>query len=168
MTLVHAAGNSRFECEALVNLAHISLGAGYSRAALHAILKAMPNAADEHVRLPALGTAVVAAARCEEQSLVEHLATQLEGTAANSSTPYEAARALLSLSDALYEIGLTARGNTIRGRALAIAEKHHFNELIHVAEQEVARPVVNETRELHYEGREVVSKLEALEYELVF
>lgn len=168
LTLVHGAGNAEQECEALINLAHISLGAGYSRAALHAILKAIPGAADDHTRLPALGTAVVAAARCDERSLLETLAAKLEKAVAIASTPYEAARALLSLSEAYEQFGMHTRADSVRANARAIAEQHDYHELMHVAqEEEIARPVVVEARELPEHAREVVCKLEALEYELV-
>ncbi len=169
LTLVHGAGNAEQECEALINLAHISLGAGYSRAALHAILKAIPNASDDHTRLPALGTAVVAAARSGERPLLEHLAAKLDNTAASSSLPYEAARALLSLSEAFDEIGRGARADSMRARARALAEKHEFHELVHVTESnELTRRVTAVgARELDDQTREVVAHLEALEYELV-
>lgn len=169
LTLVHGAGNSEQECEALINLSHVSLEAGYARAALHAVLRALPNATDDHTRLPALGTAVVSAARCGERSMLDCLAVKLEATVAVSSLPYESGRSLLSLARAFDEVGMRARAETIRERARAIAEQHQFHELLHVAEtDELTRPVTAiETRELDTETQQVVANLEALEFELV-
>ncbi|MGQ0642198.1 MAG: tetratricopeptide repeat protein [Gemmatimonadaceae bacterium] len=170
LTLVLAAGDAAHEAEALVNLAHVSLGAGYPRAALHAILKAVPNAKDLRVLLPALGTAAVAAARCDERSLLDHIAGRVETVVSGSSLPFEGAEALLSLARAFDELGLQSRASAIRMRGRAIAEKHQFHELIHISEKDeltrATSPV--EARELDQQTREVVSNLETLEYELVF
>lgn len=169
LTLVHGAGNPEQECEALINLSHVSLEAGYAKAALHAVLRALPAAADDHTRLPALGTAVVAAARCGERSMLECLAIKLETTVAVSSLPYETGRSLLSLARAFDEIGMPARADSIRGRAREVAEQHQFHELLHVVEtDELTRPATAvETRELDDETQQVVANLEALEFELV-
>jgi tetratricopeptide (TPR) repeat protein len=150
LTLVHGAGNAEQEAEALGNLAHISLGAGYPRAALHAVLKAIPSYSDERSLLPALGTAVVAAARCDERSLLDHLAHRLEAAANHTRLPYEGARALLSLAQAFDEIGLAAQADAVRDRARGVATEHDFHELIHVAERDelTRRAVTLKAREL--------------------
>ncbi len=169
LTHVLGAGNAEQESEALGNLAHISLGAGYPCAALHAILKAIPNYRDDRMLLPALGTAVVAAARCDERALLDHLTVKLETRVANSTLPYEATRALLSLAQAFDELGLPGRADSARSRARGMAEEHEFFELAHVAERdELARRVTTaDACELDEETREVVTSLESLEYELV-
>ena len=169
LTLVLGAGNPEQESEALGNLAHISLGAGYPRAALHAILKAIPSYRDDRMLLPALGTAVVAAGRCDERSLLDHLTVKLDEHVANSNLPYEGARALLSLAQAFDEMGLPGRADSARSRARGMAEEHEFHELIHVAERDelARREVVTDARELDQQTLEVVTSLESLEYELV-
>ncbi|MGH7710394.1 MAG: tetratricopeptide repeat protein, partial [Gemmatimonadaceae bacterium] len=166
LALVLGSGNPEHEAEALINLAHVSLGAGYPRAALHATLKALPNASDLRMQLPALGTAVVAAARCDERSILDHLAARLENALSGSSLPFEGAQALLSLARAFDEVGLRSRADAARERALRIAEEHEFHELVHKAQtDELTRTgVAVETRELDQQTREVVSNLETLEY----
>jgi tetratricopeptide (TPR) repeat protein len=169
LTLICGAGNAAYEAEALNNLAHISLGANQPRAALHAILKALPSLSEDRTLLPALGTALMAAARCDERSLVDHLAARLETSVASSKLPYECADALISLAKAFEEIGLGIRADNIRGRASDIATAHDFHELIHRAENDkpTHRTVTEATNELDEQTLQVVKNLEALEYELV-
>jgi len=167
LTLVLGAGNPQHEAEALINLAHVSLGAGFPRAGLHAILSAMPKAKDPRMVLPALGTAVLAAARCDERTLLDLLSARMENEIARASLPFEEADALLSLARAFGEIGLTSRAETTRLRARAMAEEHGFHELVHKTE-ELTHPVAAvEARELDEATREVVTNLETLEYEFV-
>jgi len=169
LTLVLGAGNPAHEAEALINLAHVSLGAGFPRAALHAVLKAMSSTTDQRMLLPALGTAVMAAARCGERSVLDCLADRMERTVDGSNLPFEGADALISLSRAYAELGLGARAESIGSHARAIAEAHGFHELVHKSEEtKLTRPVImTEAREIDEKTREVVSKLETLEYELV-
>lgn len=169
LTHVLGAGNAEQECEALINLAHISLGAGQARAALHAALRALPDARDDRTRLPALGTAVVAAARCSERSLLEAIATTVENTVQVSSLPYESARALLSLSQSFDQVGMATRADNVRARARAIAEAHEFHELMHVAESDevTRRATALAASDLDEQSLEVVRNLESLEFELV-
>lgn len=168
LALVLGAPNQQHEAEALINLAHVSLGAGFPRAALHAVLKAMPNAREQRMLLPALGTAVMAAARCNERVLLDSLSARMESAVATSSLPFEGADALLSLSRAYGELGLATRADSIRCRARAIAEEHGFHELVLKAEETVGvRAAAAEPRDLDEKTREVVSSLETLEYEFV-
>ncbi len=169
LTLVLGAGNPAHEAEALINLAHVSWGAGFPRAALHAVLKAMSSTTDQRMLLPALGTAVLAAARCDERAMLECLAERMERTVEASNLPFEEADALISLSLAFAQLGLTSRAESARCRAREIAEERGFHELVHKAERtELTRPVIlTETRELSKNTREVVAKLETLEYELM-
>ncbi|MEW5918282.1 MAG: tetratricopeptide repeat protein [Gemmatimonadota bacterium] len=169
LTLVLSAGNLANEAEALNNLAHISLGAGQPRAAMHAVLKALPNLVEDRTQLPALGTALLAAGYCDDRSMVEHLATRLEAAVAKTKLPYEASYSLLSLAEAMDQVGMAIRAETVRERALEIALTHSFHELVHRAESaKLTRRVTNEaTSELEADSLHVVKNLEALEYELV-
>ncbi len=168
LTFVQANGRQKDESEALVNLANISVLAGQPRAALHAILKSIPNLADGRILLPALGIGALAAARCGEVSMVEPLTEKMERAVAESSLPYENANALLTLSQAFAELGRDNRAFMTRERARAIAEEHGFHELAHAAEQnEITRHPVEAPREWSDSTREVLANLEGLECALL-
>lgn len=168
LTFVQASGRQKEESEALVNLANISVLAGQPRAALHAVLKSIPNLTDGRILLPALGIGALAAARCGEVSMVEPLTEKIERAVADSCLPYENANALLTLSQAFAEIGRENRAFTTRERALAIAEEHGYHELAHAAEQnELTRHPIEAPREWSDSTREVLANLEGLECALV-
>jgi len=168
LTFVQAGGRQKEESEALINLANISVLAGQPKAALHAILKSIPNIADGRILLPALGIGALAAARCGEVSMIEPLTEKLERAVSESTLPYENANALLTLSQAFAELGRENRAFTTRERAKAIAEEHGFHELAHVADQnELTRHPVEAPREWSDSTREVLANLEGLECALV-
>jgi tetratricopeptide (TPR) repeat protein len=168
LTFVHSNGRKKEESEALVNLANISVLAGQPRAALHAVMSALPNVHEERMLIPTLGIATLAAARCNELSLMESLSGRLQTVVADSQLPYESAQSLLSLAQGLGELGLISRAYTARDRALEIAESRGFHELVHIAEQkEFTRQPEEAPREWTDSSREVLANLEALECAIV-
>jgi tetratricopeptide (TPR) repeat protein len=113
--------------DALANLAAASAIAGEHRAALGACLAALELTDLPRVRLPALGTAVRAAAALGEPRILAHLARDVDRTVERSGQPFESAHALVELAEALLAAadGLAATGYAQRAAALAQAGGFH-------------------------------------------
>jgi tetratricopeptide (TPR) repeat protein len=119
--------------ELLASLAEICLLAGYPQAALHGFLASLSRMTLPRMRLPTLGSAVVAAAR-SEPSLVETIARAIE-TEAHAAFPYETGQALVGLASAY---ALTGNESLLRDcltRARKIARQGGFFELMYSVEQ---------------------------------
>ncbi|MGQ0537482.1 MAG: tetratricopeptide repeat protein, partial [Gemmatimonadaceae bacterium] len=169
LAFVNAAGSPKDEGEALQNLAQVSLDAGYPRAALQSILKAMPNDDNLRVLLPGLATAAVAAGRCGELALLDTITARVERLVAASKLPFENASALISVARAQSEVGHRAPAQALRARAKAILAERNYHELEHrIESDELTASVTVQPRNLDRDAREVVRSLEQLEAAVVF
>jgi tetratricopeptide (TPR) repeat protein len=128
------ANDEQRQAEMLVNLAHLSMLAGYHAAALRGFIAAMNRTTAVRARVPALGSAAEAAARLGNAELVDSIARVVEALATETVMPYEIAQALKSLSTAYSELGRTSLADDFRRRARDIARKGGFFEIIHGTE----------------------------------
>jgi hypothetical protein len=111
-----------------VNLGEVGRQVGAHRAALGACLSALELTSVPRVRLPALGTAALAAARLGETSLLPFLARDVERSATRSGQPYENARAFVELAEA-YLTTSPADAVAFATRAAIVADAGGFHEI---------------------------------------
>jgi glycerate-2-kinase len=112
----------------LLNLAEVSREAGEYRAALGACVNALALAKDARVRLPGLGCAAIVSARLGEHALVEEFIADIERTILRSGLPFDNARALAEVGEALVTID-GERAIEYASRADSIAERAGFHEI---------------------------------------
>lgn len=124
--------------EVLANLGEVGRQAGEHRAALGACLSALELTHLSRVRLPALGTAVLAAAQLGEHKLLTFLARDVNRAVARSGQPYENARALMNLAEAYSLVG-EPMSATYASAAGSLAETGRFHEIAARAEQVLSR-----------------------------
>lgn len=124
--------------EVLANLGEVGRQAGEHRAALGACLNALELTDLSRVRLPALGTAVLAAAQLGEHKLLSFLARDVERAVARSGQPYENARALINLAEA-YVLSDEPTAVTYAATAAGLAKAGRFHEIAARAEQVLTR-----------------------------
>lgn len=129
---------SEARAEMLANLGEVGRQAGEHRAALGACLSALELTDLSRIRLPALGTAVLAAARLGEHKLLAFLARDVERTVARSGQPYENARALINVAEAYVGSGAPVAAR-YASSAANLAESGNFHEISARAEHVLAR-----------------------------
>lgn len=115
--------------EMLVNLGEVGRQAGEFRAALGACLSALELTDLPRLRLPALGTAALAAARLDERALLGFLARDVERTVARSGQPFENARALVELAEAQILVADLSAAEASASCAGALAGQGGFHEV---------------------------------------
>lgn len=120
--------------EMLINLADAVRQAGEPRAALGACLRALEMTDLARLRLPALGTGALAAAAVGERRLVAHLARDVDRVLVRSGQPFESARALLEVAEALLALD-EPEAVEYAARAGALAEAGAFHEIALRAQQ---------------------------------
>jgi tetratricopeptide (TPR) repeat protein len=112
--------------EMLVNLGDVSRHAGEYRATLGACLTALELTDTPRIRLPALGTAALAAAQLGEANLLTFFAREVLRTVNRSGQPFEAARALVAVAQAyMHTDAATAAQFAQRAESLAIVGQFH-------------------------------------------
>jgi hypothetical protein len=164
----HAAGEKTREAESLTNLAQLCLESGFNDAALRGFLSGISRTSALRVRLSALGGAALAAARLDDRSTLQIVATEIELSVERSALPYENAQALYHLSSAYAALGEDDRCDRYRERCREIAQTRGFHELVHATEREVlvaAASTRAPRRELAEPSRHVVANLEQFNVE---
>jgi tetratricopeptide (TPR) repeat protein len=126
-----ADGDSAREVEALANLAHICLVAGFPAAALRGYAAMLDKVVSPRVILGALGGAAVAAAQAGEASVLARAAGEIDTRVGTSGLPYENAQSLYSLATAYATIGDVERRDAYLARSRKIAKARGFFELLH-------------------------------------
>lgn len=123
-----AAGREQERAELLVNLGEVSRIAGEHRAALRASLAAAGLSNLARMRLPALGTAALAAATLGETRLLQSIAREVDQMVVRSGQPFENAHALAEVAEAFGSIG-DARAVGYAERAAELARVGDFYEI---------------------------------------
>jgi tetratricopeptide (TPR) repeat protein len=143
------------EAEALNNLAHLCMEAGYPAAALGGFITALGLTSAPRIRLPVLAGVATAAGRLRDARRVR-LAADAIDREASDAFPFETSSALLAVARAERAAGNSAAGDAAATRAAAIAHAHGFFEIahyLHHEEQAVPTPLAEA-------GRQVVQSLE--------
>jgi len=123
------------EAEALNNLAHLCMQAGYAEAALGGFVTALGLTAAPRIRIPAWAGVASAAGRLGDARRVR-LAVDAIGREASDAFPFETSSALLSVARAERAIGNSAAGDAAAKKAAAIAHAHGFFEIAHYLHQD--------------------------------
>jgi hypothetical protein len=123
------------EAEALNNLAHLCMEAGYSAAALGGFVTALGLARAPRIRIPVLAGVVGAAGRLKDARWVR-LAADAISREASDAFPFETSSAMLAVARAERAIGNAAAGDAAARKAAAIAHAHGFFEIAHYLHQD--------------------------------
>jgi hypothetical protein len=126
-----AIGDTAREARALLHLSQCLLECGQPGAALRGFAATLDRQPVARVAFPALGGLAIAAAAVGDRPLVLATKARIEGLIAIAPFPYECASVLLELSLALAAIGDTARAAVCRTRALRLAHRHAYHEIVH-------------------------------------
>ena len=161
----YSVGDAQLEAEALSNLGGVMLQARAYRpaaAAFDATLRRDPPA---RLAIPALGGAIVTAARLGDVERARRRYAELARYAAASDHQWEVTDALIEAATALFLLGDIAEAERVRARALALANEGKFHELEFRAER-----VANEspqqapiTVEMSRETRTICEQVEQLD-----
>ena len=161
-----AVGDPQREASALLRLAQTLLESGRPAAALRGYFAALERKPVARIAFPALGGLSLAAARVGSPALVHEVKARIEALSARMTVPYGYAGALLELSEALAIIGDVAEAAQCRTRALELARRHAFHELVHRLEGLRFEPVAARAEAPHVldpHGTEVVHAVASLE-----
>jgi tetratricopeptide (TPR) repeat protein len=120
--------------ELLVNLSNICQEVGQYRAALNGYLRALAETQAQHVRLPALGSAAIAAARLGDRYVVEELTRAGLSLVTLSRLDYEVADMLREFGDAWELLDDAASARRFRNQSMARAERGGYFEIQHRVE----------------------------------
>jgi tetratricopeptide (TPR) repeat protein len=137
--------------EMLLNLGAVARQAGEYRASLGACLRAVEFTDAPRLRLPALGSAAIAAAQLRQTRLLTFLIREVERSIPISGQPFENARALTDLAEAWVALDVGA-AIAFADRAEAIAQPCAFHEVaarVEVIRAEVATVVRAPTKSMH-------------------
>ena len=161
----YSAGDPKLEAEALSNLGAVLRDARAYRPALAAFEAALRRHPPERLAIPALGGAILTAARLGDAARTRSGFAQLLRAADGSDHRYEIADALVDAAAALWLIGDRTAAEDVRVRALEMASAGKFHELEFRAErlvEEVASAELSPV-ELSNETREMCDSVEQLE-----
>ena len=143
------------EAEALNNLAHLCMQAGYNEAALGGFVAALALTKAPRIRIPVWAGVATAAGRLVDVRRVR-LAADAVSREASDAFPFETSSALLAVARAERAVGNSEAGDAAARKAAVIAHAHGFFEITHYLHQDeqVAPTPLAEP------GREVVRSLE--------
>jgi tetratricopeptide (TPR) repeat protein len=129
-----ADGSANREADALLNLAHICLMAGFPVAALRSYGAILSKPLAPHRMLAGLGSAAIAAAQANDREVLARAAGEITHRVRGSGLPYENAQALYNLGVAYAVIGDDRLRDEYLGRARKLAKARGFFELLHKTE----------------------------------
>lgn len=122
-----ASDDADERAHALLNAAEACRLAGEDAASLRAALQVLELATVPRLRMPALGTAAVVAARLDRRSLVQALRTRVPRE--SGAGPYEHAHTLVEFAEAWLGLAEPRRAGDDARAALAMAEPRGFHEV---------------------------------------
>jgi tetratricopeptide (TPR) repeat protein len=160
-----AIGDTAREANALLNLSQYLLECGQPEAAIPGFLAALDRRPVPRVAFPALGGLAVAAAAVGGHALVLATKERIERLIATAPTPYQCAAVLLELSQALAAIGDADDAAECRARALELAERYAYHEIVHRLEALRVTPVPSRVEAPHVldpKGTEVARAVASL------
>jgi tetratricopeptide (TPR) repeat protein len=126
-----AIGDPAREADMLLNISQYLLESGHPEVAIHGFAAALAREPVARVALPTLGGMALAASALGDGARVRAARAHAEHLIATAGLPYEAASALLELSEALAMVGDASGASECRTRALGIAARQGYHELIH-------------------------------------
>lgn len=131
----YSIGDAQLEAEALSNLGGVMLQARAYRPAAAAFDAALRRSPPARLAIPALGGAIVTAARLGDAERARRRYAMLARYAAASDHQYEVTDALIEAATALFLLGDVAEAERVRARALELANEGKFHELEFRAER---------------------------------
>jgi tetratricopeptide (TPR) repeat protein len=155
-------GDQSKECEALGNLAQLSLDSGFPRAALRGFAAVLARTDSLRVCLGVLGGAALAAAEAGDIAVLDRVAAETDRRILHSALPYENAQALYQLASAYATIGDQPRSDGYLTRTRRLAKARGFFELLHKTDRQgLTRPDASKARphELSVTSQNVVASL---------
>ena len=160
-----ADGNASRETDALLNLAHICLSAGFPAAALRSYAAILSKPLSPHRMLGGLGSAAIAAAQAGDTGVLARAASEITQRVRGSGLPYENAQALYQLGVAYAIMGDETQRDAYLGQARKLARARGFFELLHKTEPselaKAARP--RAAFQLTRSSQEVVASITELD-----
>jgi tetratricopeptide (TPR) repeat protein len=162
-----AIGDPAREASTLLNLSQMLLEAGQPAAALRGFAATMERQPVPRLAFPTLGGLAISAAQVGDRTLVAETKARIEGLIESAPFPYECAGTLAELSQALATIGETAGALMCRTRALELAERHRYHEIIHRLDSLRVSPAASRPQAPHMlnpKGREVALAVASLEF----
>jgi tetratricopeptide (TPR) repeat protein len=161
-----AIGDRAREAGALLHLAQYLLECGHPETAIRGFIATLDRQPVARVAFPALGGLAVAAASVGDRALVANTRARIERLIAEAPLPYQCAAVLLELAQALAAIGDAAGAADCHTRALALAERHAYHEIIHRLDAVRTAPIpapAEAPRVLDPKGTEVARAVASLE-----
>jgi tetratricopeptide (TPR) repeat protein len=128
-----ASSDDDQRADMLLNLGTLSLRAGEHRAALGACLRALELTDQTRLRLPAAGTAAIAAGHLADHRTLEHLRREIERLVGHWFDPFENARALAELAQA-FALASRRDARDYAARAGALASQFRLHEIATILE----------------------------------
>lgn len=128
------------EVEALAIIGQLFLDMGHPEPAAAAFRALISRGPTDRFLVPSLGGLAVAAARMGERDTVAWAEDLIASRVSAGATPYASATAELELAVAWDELRVPSRAAGARDRALAIAHKHRFHEIVHRATEHQVTP----------------------------
>ncbi|HKN67832.1 MAG TPA: hypothetical protein VJW73_16225 [Gemmatimonadaceae bacterium] len=161
----YSIGDAQLEAEALSNLGGVMLQARAYRPAAAAFDAALRRNPPARLAIPALGGAIVTAARLGDADRARERYATLARYAAASDYQWELTDALIEAATALFLLGDAAEAERVRARALELASEGKFHELEFRAERiaEESAPQAPITVEMSRETRTVCEQVEQLD-----
>jgi tetratricopeptide (TPR) repeat protein len=135
-----AVGDKEREARALLHLSQCLLECGHPAAAVRGFAAALDRQQVARIAFPALGGLAVAAAAVGDRALVLAARAQIEHLIASAPFPYQSAAALLELAQAFTALGDTEDAAACSARALELARRHAYHEIVHRLEALHAAP----------------------------
>jgi tetratricopeptide (TPR) repeat protein len=160
-----ADGNASREADALLNLAHICLSAGFPAAALRSYAAILSKPLSPHRMLGGLGSAAIAAAQAGDTGVLARAASEISQRVRGSGLPYENAQALYQLGVAYAIMGDETQRDDYLGQARKLAKARGFFELLHKTEpSELAKAARTRAAfQLTRSSQEVVASISELD-----
>jgi tetratricopeptide (TPR) repeat protein len=158
-----AEGDETRQNEMLVNLGQLALDAGYPSAAVRGFTVALSRTRAARLRLPAIGGAVVAAAKLNNRELVAQLRDLAEAEIGRSAFAYENAQLLRAISTSLAAIGDADGAESYRKQARQRAKAGGFFEIVLATEPKTIVEPVSPKRTLEKKSALVIDALEQME-----
>jgi tetratricopeptide (TPR) repeat protein len=158
-----AGSNRRRQSMALGALGQLLLDAGYPRAARAAFSSGIARTSEIFPRAAALGGYAIASAVLEDTAGVAFAVAETSTLARLRGAPWEIVSTMLECSDALEMIGKRSAAATLRRRALRLAQRQGYHQLVYLAEHSKRRGLAARfQRPITPGSREIVHLVETM------
>jgi tetratricopeptide (TPR) repeat protein len=147
-----ASSDDDQRADMLLNLGTLSLRAGEHRAALGACLRALELTDQTRLRLPAAGTAAIAAGHLADHKTLEYLRRDIERLVIQWVDPFENARALAELAQAC-TLASRPEARDYAARAGVLASRFRLHEIASLLESLETAPQTRPALAMERSGR---------------